>query len=660
MVEEAQLHAGQGAWAKVEPLARRVTLEASLPEPHGPNLLAEALHQLGRTDEARQVLEAALKAYPRHASLQARLAGYLLEADQVDAALELFARARPALKREPTFLTHSALAFLRAGRTVEAESDLAAALLQGGGPDTKLVLAMARGRRGAYEEADALCSSVEAQAGDSELGWSARSMRAECRLMLNDAAGALERWKVIEAAGRLDRSQLGHMAYAAQVVGEPGLADTLMARCATDAPTAEDRLLFAQIGNLRHQPDVALEHLAAAATARGERFPGFDSEVLAARGRSLRLLGRRDEARAALQEALDRPEATNRRLGPRVRVDLGHLAAELGDFEAADAHFAAALELDPGDPEAVRARELTRQRLVWRETLSANAEAQVAAARAEADALQRRFRSREGELEALRQELERMKAQQASTEEKARRAEEAAREAAGRAEREQRQRLREELELREREADEKARGNLERALGDARARCPEALWQMLLVAERTYQKALYTELPAAAVAVLFSGALERGLFMLFVSRFEDWLTRTGRRQAFLEGAVRERRGRHVEYLDRFVAAFDTELELKAPALGEVGRVLEKLDEPHLAPFKRFLSESYEVPADYYARLARFVVWSKEKLRDPVAHGRAIELGYEELKTFRETLLFGADGGPGLLVALLRGQRAPSA
>jgi hypothetical protein len=192
---------------------------------------------------------------------------------------------------------------------------------------------------------------------------------------------------------------------------------------------------------------------------------------------------------------------------------------------------------------------------------------------------------------------------------------------------------------RETDADAKATENLERALGAVKTRCPQPLWNLLLVAERTYQKALYTELPAAAVAVLFSGALERALYSFFVEAFDRWLDEHGERDEFLRGAVREKRGKRVEYFDHFAEAFEKGRAGRAPAMGEVGRVLERRHESYLSPFLRFLESSYGVPDSFYEELAEFVAWAKEKFRDPVAHGRGIELGYDELKLFRERLLF---------------------
>jgi hypothetical protein len=153
------------------------------------------------------------------------------------------------------------------------------------------------------------------------------------------------------------------------------------------------------------------------------------------------------------------------------------------------------------------------------------------------------------------------------------------------------------------------------------------------------------------VAVLFSGALERALFMLIVQRFDAWLDEGDRRGDFLSGAVRDRRGKRVEYFDRFVEAFDRSLEGRAPSLGEVSRALSRRHDGPLSVFQRFLAESGASEA-FLDLLARFVQDAKERLRDPVAHWLAVDLGWDELKAFREAFLLRFEGGPGVLARLL--------
>jgi tetratricopeptide (TPR) repeat protein len=641
--EQARLFAEKGEWARVEASAREVAYDSQLDAPEPYALLAEALVRQGRRPDAVRALEDGLRAHPKHPELEARLGAALLQEGLLERAVELLGSARTKLKRDPALLTHYATALLRVGRTEDAERQLAAALLLGGGLETKLALALVKGRRGQFEEAEGLARQVEEQAPDDAVRSAARTARAECRLMLGDAKGALELFRSIRDGGTLEPDQLGRMAWAAQQAGESALADELIAARRASAgqgsgggPSAEDFLLFARIAMLRSRPEEALAHLDAAERAPGEQYPGWRFECLSARGRALRMLSRREEARRVLDEALALPESSVPRIGAPVHVDLGHLAAEAGDFEGALASFDRALALAPGDPEAQRARELSHKRVAWREELKASAEAQVQAAKAEAEAQRRRFLSREGELEALRRELAELKARQASTAESARRAEETARA-------EQQQRLREELLAREREVEEKARAVLEGSFGDARARCPQAVWQMLEVAERTFQKAMYTELPAAAVAVLFSGALERSLIALIVSPFDAWLEKAGRREDFLKGAVREKKGKRVEYFDNVIESFDRSLKAKAPGLGEIGRVLERRHEAYLEPFSTFLASSFDVPDAFWTALAELVAFCKERLRDPVAHGRAIELGYPELTRFRTRLVLEFEG-----------------
>jgi Flp pilus assembly protein TadD len=645
MIEQAKLHAARGEWTQVEALARQVA-DSELKEPHGVAFLGDALRALGRRDEAVRALEAGLREYPTSPELEARLGSLCLEGEDFVRAVELLGRARLKFKREPSVLTQYAAALLRVGRVDDAEQALAQALFAGGGADSKLVLALVKARRGKFDDAQGLAAEVEARASNPQLKATAQALQADARLMLGDAAGALERWTALEAEGRLEPGQLAHMAWAAQLVGQPERADRLIAERIARGALAEDLLMFAHIDNLRREPARALERLAAAGVAKGEHGPDWDFQLAAVQGRALRLLHRADESLAVLERATALPELHSR-LGAAVLVDLGHLAADRGDFERAAERFEHALRCDPDDPEARRGLELAKERTAWRD----DAAARVDLARAEAESLRRRFLSRETELEGLRAEIDRLKQTAAEAMARAARAEVEGR---TRLEAERKQRLREELEAREREVEARAKENLERAFDGAAL--PDPMGPMLLVAERTYQQALYTELPSAAVAVLFSGALERSLMELIVRPFDSWLEHDGRREAFLTGATREVKGRRVEYYDRLVEAFDRGLDSRVPGLGEVARVLVRRDETYLAPFKTFLHEHFTLDDAFFTAFATFVSWSKEQLRDPVAHGR-LEIGWDELKAFREQLLFSFQGAsPGVLPRLVRSRR----
>ncbi len=642
LLEQARLHQTRSEWTKVVDVLAPVVAQADIAPSEAFGIYADALRHVDRVEDARAALDEGLERFADEPALLARMGSLLVDLARPQEGMRMMERARKTLGRDPAFLVHLGFAQLRAGKLEQAWATGEAALQRGGQDEARLLLAAVKCRQGDYAQADTLAAQIEERAKDPAFKSAATSVRADARLFRGDAQGALEMWKGLREAGHVEPGQLGHMAYAAQVAGDAALAEQLIQQRLASRPTAEDRLLFAQIFVLRGEPAAALPQLEAAEEAEAEHYAGFLYDVKATRGRALRLLGKNDEARAVLDEVAAMPEHVLPRLGARVRIDQGHLAAEQGDFVRAEAMFQEALALDPDEPEAKRALELTSRKVAWKHELEAGAEAKVAAARAEAEALERRFRSRESELNALRRELERVKAAQEKAEASAAAAKEQARAAEQRAREEAKAKLAEELATRELEIEAKADEAIERALEGVR--CPDALVRLLKVAERTFQKALYTELPAAAVAVLYSGALERALFSLFVERFEKWLDEKGRRAEFLSGATRERRGKRAEYFDHFVEAFDPELRTKAPSMGEVVRALERRNERYLAPFAEFLSVSFVVPEPFFDALAEFVQWSKEKLRDPSAHGRGIEIGYDELKRFRDELLFDFRGG----------------
>ncbi|QRN93908.1 tetratricopeptide repeat protein [Archangium violaceum] len=651
LYERARTLLAREEFSEAEKILRDLAAHDSLGRPEVPAALGDVHLGRGEYDAAASAYREGLSRFPGNRDLTARVGLVLIRQDRFEEAVALMGQLE--LKGlGPDLLTQYGYALARLERYAASERIFARAVAGGAGPEARMLLARVRAKLGRYEEAANMCRSLREGDVPAEVQSEAKGLLADCLLMQGQAAPALGLWKEQRAAGELQPEQLGHMAYAAQLAGEPGLCDQLITERLGSVPTAEDRLLFAQIANLRNRPEDALEHLAVAEAATGEHYKGFIFELEATRGRALRLLGRRQEAREALARASGHAESQGK-LGPQLQVDLGHLSAEEGDFESAEKSFQAALEMDPDEPEARRGLELTRRREAWRTQLQANVEAQVEAAKAESDALRRRFVARESELEALRRELETLRAAQAQAEEKARRAEEEARAAQASARAEQARRTREELEQRETEIDAKARENVERGLGKALATCPPPLLQAMMVAERTYQKALYTDLPAAAVAVLFAGALERALYTLFVERFRQWLDARGQLKDFLQAATREKRGRKVEYFDNFAAAFDPERPGRPPSMGEVARVLQRREEPYLHLFLAFLTERYPLPGRLLDVLADFVIQAKERLRDPVAHGRAVEMGYEELKVLRERLLFALEPGqPGALALLL--------
>lgn len=647
--EEARRLVDRGEWQLAEKVLDEV-VAAGFEAPQLHAARGDVLAGKGEAASALTAYQEGLKKFPEDVELAGKVGVALAQLDRFREAIPYLERARPGRRKDPALLVHYGYTLIQAHRASEAEPLLRKAVALGGGARAKIVLAVARAKQGSYEEARALCAEVETKAADRELRAAARGIVADCLLFQGKGAEALAVWKDLAAAGDLDPLQEGHMALAAQLAGDARLCDELVAKRAAREPQPEDLLLFAQIANLRSRPEEALSWAARAEAKAKEAPPGFDFEVRATRGRAHRLLGRAREALAELAGLPGHPDHGASRLAAKVRVDLGHLALDRGDFDEATLHYRAALELDPTDGEALDALPRAQQRIAWKSEITRQAERQVAEARAEAEAVERRFREREGELERLRRELEVLRASKKKAEVALERAEDGARRAE---EASPALVVRRELIEREAEMVTKAQEAVDRSMGEFQKACPPSVLNALLVAERTFQKALYTELPAAAVAVLYTGALERLLFVFFVERFQEWLQRGGRLGQFLEGAVRERRGSRVEYFDHFVEAFDEVNPGKAPSMGEIGRVLAKRREAYLEPFAMFLAETYGADDREYDGLAAFVLWAKEKLRDPVAHGRGEAVTYREVKKFRETLLFGlVRGGRGVVRALL--------
>lgn len=644
-LEQAGLHLERGEWSTVASLVQPV-LDAGIDAPAAFMMLGEAQRQLNQGDEALATFQRGLAKNPGDATLEGRVGAVLLDRGDAARSAEFLSRASKKLPRDSQVLTTYAGALLALGRAEDAEAQLTRALLVGGGDDTRLVLAITKLRRGQHIEADKLAAQVEAAtSGTPMVHWSARTLRADLAVLRGDAAEGLRIWREADAAGFLGAHQLARMAHAAALAGERAIADEAIERRLAQEPTAEDLLLFAELYNLRGEPQKALDAIARAEPlARPNDESAWRFELLSTRGRTLRLLGRRDEARAALTAALAMPEAQLPHIGAAPNVDLGHIAMEEGDFEAAQASFRTALVRDAEEPEARRALELIEKRLQWRQNVESSASERVGAAQAEADAMRRRYLVRENEVERLKREVKRLELERADAQAEA-----------VKVQRETSARVRAEIEAREKDVEGKAEENLRAVLSPDR--CPERLWNMLRVAERTYQQALYTELPTAAVAVLFSGAFERSLVEIFVQPFGAWLDEKNLRTQFLEQGVRERRGSRVEYFDRFTEAFDREFDARPPSMGEVARVLDRRNEPYLAVFQQFLAERYDVPDSFWSAFSAFVTWTKESLRDPVAHGH-LELDWAGFKQFREQLLFEFDGAkPGALPRLLSARRS---
>lgn len=643
-IEEAQLllqrdRAQEAAEAFGEVIDSGVLDGAELRAVH-----ADALSAAEQHGEAEDALRAALRRFPKDVGLELRLGSTLVEHGDRAEGLALLDKVRHKLGRDSDLFVRLAAALALAGRDSDAQAAAQSAVALGAREESRLVLAIAKAKAGMLEAARGLVAPLVGSKRP-EIAARAGLLHADVLLGLRRGRESLEAFTALETADRLPAKALTHMAFAAELAGEREASDALVARATQAGLDADDQLQLGFIALNRGDAPAALGLVEGAPEAG--RGPWFVVEAGLVRAQALRRLGRRDEAWQVLDGLAQRPERRLEVLGARLACEAGLLSADGGDFAAATRHLEAALAVDPHVPEARRALEQAREKVAWRVELEQSAEARVEAARAETAAAKKQTTETESEIDRLKAELAKLKAERTQAERRAREAEDAARRAhAGQGER-----VREALADREQDADGRAKENISRALEGVA--CPEELFAALVVAEQTFQRALLTDLPAGSVALLFSGALERALFILYVKRFDAWLQKTGRRQEFLAGAVRERRGQRVEYFDHFVEAFDSMHAGRAPGLGEVGRVLERRAEPYLKPFRDFLLAHYALSDARYREVADFVRWSKETLRDPVAHGRFIELGYPELRTFRERLLFSfGDGDPGVLALML--------
>lgn len=621
-------------------LERLPTLAPQLHVSDGYRVWAHVLQSLGRDDEAVEVILAGAEKWQTDHELNVHAGAVYYERGDYERALAAFSHAFRTVRAEPELLARHAHCLLDAGRAHEARKHALDAFQRKSRGTPALIHGLLSLHAGDFDAAeDALLrasNSLEDAARDSADG-----LLALTQFWKGDVDAALERFRTLEVRGGLDDASVPYYAMAAAARGDEAKARELVERMA-NVSGPESALARARVELALNHPDRALEAL----DAIGEPPEGLAPLVAAIRGRALRQVGRTEEAEAVLTPLIDKTQGV---IGAMALTDLGRIASDAGEHEKAAERFEAALKRDPGSAEAAKGLELARSRTAWREAVARDAESRIEQARSEAEAMRRAFAERERELELLKAKL-------AQLEKSASEAEREARAAREEAEKARQASISRELETREREAEEKAQVVLQEAFGEVWDRCPAPLQDALRVAEVTYQKALYTELHPAAIAVLYAGALERGLYQLFVQPFDRSLT-PERRAEFLKAATRELRPGRVEYTERFVEAFDPERKARAPSLGELARAIAKRDEPQLRMFGEFVAQRFDLPTSFFDALAAEISTAKEQLRDPVAHGRALALPQSELTRFRKALLFEfADTGTGALPALVRAMR----
>lgn len=628
------LEAGQHAEAL--PILQRVGPILELPAVEA--AIGDCLFALGRGDEAIAAYQQGLKRFPTSAEVALRLAGRGLELGRFREALPGFRAARAAHRRDPQFLRGFAYAALQSECWDEAAELAAAALDLGEDESSRLVLGLALSAQGKLAEAAAaLENGAEPRT---------RALAARMHALGGNLQRAIALYDEVEPLGGLAASDWAPAAQAAALTGDRGRAERYLAEAERLEPGTSTRLAAANLALLVRDPDRALAALAPLAS---EPDPADRALALALTARAHRLADRTADAERALAGL---PADAPLRARAIAEVERGHLQALAGDFERAEAAFRAALAIDASDAEAQRGLDAAARRLSWKRDVLADAGKQVEAARAEAEAVRRAVAQREDELTRLKRQLAELERERQAAERHARDAEARAEAERQRADAERKAALQAELQARESEAREKTEAVIREAFGGRAAEAPVSLVQALRVAELNYQKALQTDLPGAGVAVLYSGVLERALYLCIVSELERHLDDESRRTRLLQASRKGARGGKPEYIDHFVGAFDREHPLRAPGLGEVARAVRKRGELHLQVVREFLEEARGYPPAFLEALPGFIDDAKQRLRDPIAHGRVLEIDDQTIAAFRRALVQGFEGGRGVLYRLV--------
>jgi hypothetical protein len=640
MLQEALLLGGQSRWLEARDVAARIVHDSDLVDEMAYWCLAMGHKECGEPEKSREILELGLT-MAEGPMLLGALGQHYIDVNRAAVAIPYFEKALSQKRRDPSLLARHAEALLMVGEVDAAERQVAAALLVGGGIETRILLAMVKTQRGLFDEAEAIALHMENESKQAPLKAIAKGLRAGILLEARKSAAALSLYLELDADGALPEHDLSNAAYAAQKVGDTELANRFLERSESSARKDEDEYRIALTLLLQGKPQEALGRLEKDGVSTLFEVC-FQSESV--RAQVLAACDRSAEALPLAQRAASRHEADS--MGYELFLTLAKLEEHQGDSKGATRALERARLIDPAAFAALKLLPEEPASPNSAEELAAAGAAALSIANDEADSLRVQLEETESEIERLRREVENLKKQQkkatALVDGERLRAEQALL-----------KRGREERMALEQEAQSRAQESVDQALP---ATCPEELRNLVMVAERTFQNALHTEIPAAAVAVLFSGALERTLLECIVKPFDAFLEVDDRREQFLKAVLREDTGRRKEYSERAAYAFDRSRSSKPPGLGEILRLLERRNESHLIVFRSFLDRALALPESTHEALCEFVRWSKEKLRDPVAHGR-LELNWAELKVFRRSLLFEFAAQPeGVLKTLTNANR----
>lgn len=310
--------------------------------------LAYDLHNLGRYDEAAELVKKYRPRFPKDKDL-ALISGYLNVRDkQLPAALDDFTEALKSNPKMATGYVDRGFVLNDLKQPIKAASDFEAALqLQPKYGEAHLGLAYADLQL--HRPRSAL---VQLESAGKLLGkthpW--HLARAEAYRQSQDFSHAAAEYRIAlrEAPNDLPTrlayaDTLYHWGKFGQAVVELGIAEKL-------APTNPDiYALRAQVEAKQNNHDAAHRDITVA-----ERYGNGESKVLMATGDAFLILGERDAAMQRFSRALELPGEN--RLG--VRLSLAHLFAERGEYTATQRQIALGFAEARADSESISAEDI--------------------------------------------------------------------------------------------------------------------------------------------------------------------------------------------------------------------------------------------------------------------------------------------------------------
>lgn len=305
--------------------------------------------QAAESRDIEAQIRTALAGDPGNPGLLAALGGLRLQAGDLDAALDLFARALGAAPDDPRILCDYGAALTMAGRLDEAEALLQSGLLLADDDNLRFNLARCLFLRGD------LAGAVDCVGAMHDKGADAWKLEGDARRQLNDTDGAMRAY--VEALGRDPHNPvyLNDLGVLLETTGDPARHRELW-RQLTAQPDASAVAFYFYGNALRFAGDFAG---ARAAFERAVAMEPLMAEAYNNLALVLGKLGLEDEAR----EALARATRANPNLAA-ARSNLGAIMSRGSVLDEAEAMLAEAVRLAPDslDARTNYAAVLMRQR----------------------------------------------------------------------------------------------------------------------------------------------------------------------------------------------------------------------------------------------------------------------------------------------------------